>query len=126
MVENALAAVVGLLALAGAAALLLLLLRGAVRLALETAEVIAANGLAEVSARRGDLTGMSERRERERAVRRSRQSTLFLSLLWLVWLIAPLVLGWAREAYAAAAPLWLLRPARGQPTSPARPPARQP
>ena len=118
MRRDVLGALVGLLSFAGGAALLLLLARGALRYALDSAEVIASAGLAEVSARRGDLTGMTERRSAERAARRARQGTLLLTLLWLVWLIGPLLLGWAREAYAAAAPLWMLRPAGGRPSSP--------
>ena len=125
MLRDVLGVIVGLLSFAGGTALLLLLIRGALRYALDSAEVIASAGLAEVSARRGDLTGMTERRSAEQAARRARQGTLLLALLWLTWLTAPLLLGWAREAYAAAAPLWMLRPAarrRTPASAPSTPP----
>jgi hypothetical protein len=69
-----------------------------------------------VSARRGDLTGMMERRAVERDARRARRSALFLAFVWLLWLVVPVFAGWAREAFALAAVLWLApdQPLRGR------------
>jgi hypothetical protein len=109
MLESVLDDLITLLAFAGGFALVLRLLRSAVRLALRAAEVTAVAGMAEVSARRGDLTGMAERRTAAQQARRARARSLALALLWLLWLALPPFLGWAREAYALAAPLWLTR-----------------
>ena len=97
-----------LLALAGGAALVLRLGGSLVRLGLTAAETTAATGLAEVSARRGDLTGLAERREEARALRRARRRQAAATVLWISLLVAPAALGWAREVYAGASLLWLL------------------
>ncbi|HEX5724080.1 MAG TPA: hypothetical protein VFX98_01370 [Longimicrobiaceae bacterium] len=96
------------LAVLGAAALFARLLRSLLRLGLNVAEGSAAAGLAEVSARRGDLTGMAERGELVRAIRRSRRRNAALALLWLAVIVVPILLGGVREVYAAASLLWLL------------------
>lgn len=99
-----------LLAIGGAAAILRALARTALRLGLRAAEETAAAGMADVSARRGDLTALAERREAALEARRHRRRDLVLSLLWLLWLVVPLLIGWAPEAYALAAPLWFVAP----------------
>jgi hypothetical protein len=99
---------VGLLAAAGVAALVYRLGRSAVRLALRSAEVTATTGLAEISARRGDLTGLTERRHQVTLARRRRRLDLLRTLGWLLWLALPAATAFTREAYALAAPLWLL------------------
>ena len=104
---------VQLLALAGVVALALRLFRSGFRLAWRSAEVAAISGLADVSARRGDLTAANERRDHESRARRLRRTHFLLSALWLGWLAVPLFFGVASEAYALAAALWLLpSPAR--------------
>jgi hypothetical protein len=97
-----------LLAAIGGAALLSRLGRALLRVALRAAEVTAAKGLVEISMRRGDLTGLAERRVAERSARRNRRRELATGTLWAVWTVVPLFTPWALEAYAVAAPLWLL------------------
>lgn len=104
--------VVVVLAVVGIAAILRALVRTVLRLGLTAAEESTASGLADVSARRGDLTGLAERSEAAKSARRRRRRDLFLSALWLGWLAVPPFLGWAGEAYALAAPLWLVAPPR--------------
>lgn len=102
-------------AILGAVGLGVRLARSLLRLGVAAAETTAAQGLAEVSARRGDLSALAEHRARARALSRSRWVGFALLLLWLVLLAAPPLLGWAREAYAAAALLWLLPRATRRP-----------
>ncbi|MDB4948097.1 MAG: hypothetical protein JWM27_746 [Gemmatimonadetes bacterium] len=111
-----------LLAVAGAAALGFRLLRSLARLGMAVAEATALSGLIEVSARRGDLTSLSERRQHVRTVRRIRRHAAAGTLAWVALLLVPLAAGWGREAFAAAALLWLapVRPLRLPP-----PPAEQ-
>ncbi len=96
------------LAALGIGALVLRLGRSAMRLALRVAEVTAAKGLVEISLRRGDLTGLAERRTAERSARRSRGREAAVAGLWVLWLLIPLFTPWVLEAYAVAAPLWLI------------------
>lgn len=106
--------VLQLLATAGAAALVYRLLRSLARAGLSTAELTAASGMAEVSARRGDLTSLAERREAERAARRQQRRDVVVGFGWLLCLTIPIFTPWAQALYAAASPLWLLphRPVR--------------
>lgn len=99
---------VALLAVAGGLALAVRLTRTGLRLALRAAEIARASGLAEASARRGDLTGMAEGKAAARRARRQRVRDRGMALLWLGWVVIPLVLGWMPAGYALAAPLWLL------------------
>jgi hypothetical protein len=101
-----------LLAVLGGAALLLRALGGLFRLALRASQETAARELAEVSARRGDITGMEERRRAAAAARQDRRRHLLLTLLWIAWFVLPLMLGAARIPFALASLLWLL-PKRG-------------
>lgn len=98
-----LCAILGGLALFGRA------LRTAIRATLRAAESTSASGLAAVSARRGDLTEMAERRRVERLARRRGLRDAAITGLWVSWLVLPLTMGWMPEAYAVAAPLWLLK-----------------
>jgi len=103
------------LSVLGASALLLRIVRSTARLLVVAAESTAASGLAEVSARRGDLTTLQERRDvadRLRGVRRRRAGAVFL---WCLLLVVPLLIGEAHRIYPFAALLWLLppRPLRG-------------
>lgn len=99
-----------LLALLGVAALAARVFRTLLRLALRAAEETAASGLADVSERRGDLTGLTERRAQLEAARARRRRELLVLALWLSWIVLPPIVGLLPEAYAAAAALWLVRP----------------
>jgi hypothetical protein len=96
------------LALLGGVALVLRLASSAIGLVLASAEITAAGGLAEISARRGDLTEMAERREQLRTLGRVRRTAMARAVLWLVMLALPLLAGWAGVVYPLAALLWLL------------------
>lgn len=100
------------LAIVGAVAILRNLLRTLVRLGIRAAEATSASGLAEVSARRGDLTVLAERRAVLREARQRRAGDLVRTLLWLGWLTLPLFLGWVVPAYLIALPLWFVAPPR--------------
>jgi hypothetical protein len=106
-----------LLAVGGAVGVGVRLLRSLARLGIAAAEVTALSGLIEISARRGDLTALAERRRHDRAVRRIRLRSAAGVVAWLALLIAPVALGWAREAFAASSLLWLV------PSKPLRLPA---
>jgi hypothetical protein len=97
-----------LLAIIGAVALVYRAFRSIARLGVSLAESTAASGLAEVSARRGDLTALEENRSTQRAARRRQRGDVLATALWLAWLLVPPWLGWAAPFYAAAAPLWFL------------------
>lgn len=99
-------------AVIGACGIVRGLARTLLRLGLRAAEATTAAGLAEVSARRGDLTGLAERREVLRRARRRRTRDLGFALLWFLWLLLPPFLGVAAYAYAVGAPLWLIAPPR--------------
>jgi hypothetical protein len=120
MPDQIVESVLVMLAILGGFALASRALRTTLRLALHLAEETAASGLADVSARRGDLTRLAERqahRERARSRRRLELATL---AFWIAWLLVPLILGWLPAAYAPAALLWLApRPLR-PPTPPTR------
>ena len=103
-----------LLAALGLVALLARLGRSALRLGLNAAEATAASGLADVSERRGDITGFLERRASGESLRRARRRNLAAALFYAALLVIPPFTGVARELYAASALLWLLprRPVR--------------
>lgn len=106
------------LAVVGAFGIIRGLARTLLRLGLRAAEATTAAGLAEVSARRGDLTGLAERREVVKRARRRRTRDLGFTILWLLWLLLPLFFGVVTYAYAVAAPLWLIAPPRITPPEP--------
>lgn len=103
-----------LLAIAGAAGLGVRVVRSLLRVGVTAAEETAVATLADVSARRGDLTGLAEHRELKRSLRRSRLREVGLLGLWVGLLAVPPIAGWLPAGYAAAALLWLLprRPIR--------------
>ncbi|HEX2092077.1 MAG TPA: hypothetical protein VHG28_06725 [Longimicrobiaceae bacterium] len=98
----------GLLAVAGCTALVFRIVRSLLRLGLAAAESTALSGMIEISARRGDLTGLAERRAQEQALRRARLRAAILLLVWTAALVVPPLVGWAREVYALAVLLWFL------------------
>jgi hypothetical protein len=96
------------LAIAGGFALVHRLVRALLRLGLAAAQRSAMSGYAELSARRGDLTALEERRDVLHRVNALRRRQLLASGAWVFLLVLPLVLGHALYAYAAASALWLL------------------
>lgn len=109
MLEGLSGGLVGFLALLGGVAIFLRVMRGALSLALRAAEIASAGGVAEASARRGDITGLSEAREAISRAKAARTRRGFVTLGWGLWLVVPLVVGWMPEAWAIAAPLWLVK-----------------
>jgi hypothetical protein len=107
-----------LLAVVGGLALIGRLLRSIARTALAGMEAAAASGLAETSARHGDLTGMAERRAAERTARGRVWLHAAWTALWLLALLAPWFGGFAREAFAAASVLWFFPHAAIRPAAP--------
>ena len=112
--SSAVNAVLPLLALAGAGALGFRLLRSLLRLGIAAAEATAVAGLIDVSARRGDLTALAERRQHAQGIRRMRRTSMAAVVVWLGILVVPVAIGFAREAFAASSLLWLFptRPLR--------------
>jgi len=96
------------LAVLGVGAILLRLMGALLGLGLTAVEASAASSLAEASARRGDLTGMMERKEAGLALRRRRLRAAGWVAVYLGLLVVPPIADVARFVYAAAAGLWLL------------------
>ncbi|CAN5372381.1 hypothetical protein BH24GEM3_BH24GEM3_27550 [soil metagenome] len=96
------------LAFLGGTALVYRLIRSLARVAIAAAEATAASGLAEISARRGDITTLAEREETRQDARRSGRRNALYAVLWLLLLIVPAFLGGVREVYALASLVWLL------------------
>ena len=109
-----------LLAAFGLFALVARLGRSVLRLGLNAAEATAASGLAEVSERRGDITGFMERRASGETLRRARRRNLASLAAYALLIAIPPFTPFARELYAASALLWLL------PRRPVRPPVQLP
>lgn len=105
------------LAIAGAVALVVRLFRSVLRLGVTAAEASLAAGSVEASARRGDLTALSEGQTRTRALRRARWREFGWVGGYAALLVVPPVAGVAPLAYAASALLWVLprRPVRPRP-----------
>jgi hypothetical protein len=108
MSNELLSLVLLLLAVLGFVALVGRMGRAALRLGLNAAEATAATGLAEVSQRRGDITGFMERQASGQALRRARRVNAASLLGYAALLILPPFFGLGREVYAAASLLWLL------------------
>jgi len=98
-----------LLAVAGAAALGIRLFRSLGWSVLSAAQYALAANVAENSARRGDLTRMQEGKVMEARARAARFRAMGTAAFWGIWIALPLALGvYVAEAYALAAPLWLI------------------
>jgi hypothetical protein len=115
MPEDAFGGLTTLLALVGAAALVYRSIGGIFRLALRASQETAAAGMAEVSASRGDVTGMLERQRLAKSARQDRWRHSVLTITWILWFVLPMVLGGARIAYALASVLWILPVSRSTP-----------
>lgn len=111
MSQDLLSIVLLLLAVLGFVAVLLRLGRELVRVALNAAESTAASGAAEISERRGDITGLMERRAVADTLRRDRRRALAQVGVLALLLVIPPFASLAREVYAACALLWFV-PAR--------------
>ncbi len=98
----------GLIAVFGVLAILARLGRSLLRVGITVAEETAAAGMAEASARRGDLTTLAERRGQAVALRRARWGQLAASAGWAALLAVPPLLDVGRPVYVAAVLLWLL------------------
>ena len=109
--------ILGVLALVGVLAILARLGRSLLRVGITAAEETAAAGVAEASARRGDLTTLAERKEQKLALRRTRWKQLGASAAWTALLFTPPIAGVGQLVYAACSLLWLL------PRAPLRRPA---
>lgn len=96
------------LSMIGGVALALRLLRALLRTGVGLAEAVTASGLAEVSARRGDLTELAERQALALRARRLARGSALHGLLWVLLLGVPVVAGWTQHVYAAASVLWLV------------------
>ncbi|HEX6910370.1 MAG TPA: hypothetical protein VF142_08240, partial [Longimicrobium sp.] len=104
MIQNELLSLVLLLLAAlGVFALLARLGRSMLRLGLNAAEATAASGLAEVSERRGDITGFMERRASGETLRRARRRNLASVAAYALLIAIPPFTPFARELYAASA-----------------------
>lgn len=119
--EELLSLILLVLAVFGFVALVTRLGRAALRLGLNAAETTATSGLAEVSHRRGDITGFLERRASEQSLRRARRGAAALTFAYLLLLAVPAFASMAREVYAACSLLWFLprRPLRRVHAAPA-------
>lgn len=96
-----------LLTLLGGAALVHRLVRALLRLAITAAEKTAVAGLRELSARRGDLTGMAEHGAAERRLVNVRRGAAALAVSWLLLLAVPVLSDAVALVYPFAAVLWL-------------------
>jgi hypothetical protein len=117
MTDGAFGGLLALLAIIGAAALVYRSIGGIFRSVLRASQETAASGMAEVSASRGDVTSMLERKRLAESARRDRRRHSLLTLAWILWFTLPLIFGGARIAFALAAVLWLLPTSRPAPRS---------
>ena len=97
-----------LLAVAGAAAAALRLLRWLLLALRSGTEALVAREAEQSRARRGDLTGMQDAGQRRDRARDERLRALLMTGFWLLLLIGPAFTPWARVVYAAYSPLWLM------------------
>jgi hypothetical protein len=109
-----------LVAAAGVAALLLRVVASVARLGFVAVEATATEGLADMSQRRGDVTGFLERRRRASRLRGSRGAIVLTTVAWTLALILPALMGIGLEAYALCALLWLAPRPRVRPPLAAR------
>lgn len=108
MLESGLETLVGVLALLGAVALFVRLVRTGMRIMMHAAEAAAASGRAVAGARRGDVTAMIDGRATVDRERRAIYRYGLLGTLLLLWFAVPLAFGFTAVAWALAALLWLL------------------
>jgi hypothetical protein len=95
-------AVLGFVAVARRAALALLGLLG------RGVDRFLAGEVAEVRARRGDLTGLTDARNEEKSARRAQVAAVAIFSFWTILLVVPTLTPWPRPIYATYSVLWLL------------------
>jgi hypothetical protein len=100
--------VIALLAAAGIAAVVLRALSALFRALRGGVDSFLARDLAEVRARRGDLTGVSDAAEQRRAAHRYRMFALLSAAVWIGLLAVPPLTPWPAFLYAVYALLWLV------------------
>jgi hypothetical protein len=101
-------AVLLLLAIAGFLAVLRAASRAALGLLVRGVEVVMTGEATDISARRGDLTGLSAADERHDRARRGRRRSLLAVAAWVALLVLPAFTPWPRLGYAACSVLWFL------------------
>jgi hypothetical protein len=97
-----------ILAVAGAAAVLVRAVASAFRALRGGVDAFLARDLADVRAQRGDLTGLSDAGEIRAAARRRRMAALAAAGFWLGLLFVPPLTPWPRFLYAVYSLLWLV------------------
>ena len=98
-----------ILAFAGVSALLVRIARAAFVLLHRSGQAWLASEAASRRQQHGDLTGLSEYAEQERAARAAKRAAAVGFGLWLALLLVPPLTPWTREIYAACSLLWLVR-----------------
>jgi hypothetical protein len=101
--------IVTILAILGFVCVMVRFLRASFSFIRRQVIVFHARKVADVRARRGDLTGMAEAERRVEGARRARWRSLAWSAFWFALLAVPPMLPWTRGIYASYSALWLLR-----------------
>jgi len=97
-----------LLAIAGAIAVVLRLVRALFIALRGGVDAFLASDVADARAQRGDLTGIEDAREAGRSARRRRMLALGAASVWLGLLVFPTLTPWPQLLYACYALLWLV------------------
>jgi hypothetical protein len=97
-----------LLALAGAGAVVLRLLRALFAALRGGVDAFVARDIAETRAQRGDLTGLDDARSVALAARRRRLRALGVASVWGGLLVFPTLTPWPAMLYATYSLLWVL------------------
>ena len=97
-----------ILAFAGVSALVLRLARALFVLLHRSGQAWLAGEVASRRQQHGDLTGLTEFAERERAARMAKRVATLELVFWAGLLIVPPFTPWTREIYAACSVLWLI------------------
>jgi hypothetical protein len=100
--------ILGVLAIAGAGAVLLRGMRAGARVLGRGLERFLVRGVADVRARRGDLTGLSDAAAQKRRARRAQLGAVSSLAFWVALGVAPLLTPWPRGLYAGYALFWVL------------------
>ncbi|MGH7504505.1 MAG: hypothetical protein ACRELX_02600 [Longimicrobiales bacterium] len=101
-----------ILAVVGIAAVLRHLATALLRLLRRGVDAFMADQVADVRARRGDLTGLSDAEVVRSQARRSRLAAVGTVSLWTALLVVPPLTSWPELVYACYNVLWLVPPRR--------------
>lgn len=96
------------LAVFGILAVLRRVLLAVLRLLGRGVDRIMANEMAEIRARRGDLTGLDEADVEHGRARRAQAGALAVLSFWVLLLIAPSLTPWPLALYASYSLLWVI------------------